>query len=95
MDIERNWKRLVAIKKGCENEKKIDIIHVDVSGILKKKKLVTKDCQTLTDKNSFTIGVGEGHTKTREPPRQQNEEEEVHTILNCISIILKEEVERF
>ncbi len=37
MDIERNWKRLVAIKKGCENEKKIDIIHVDVSGILKKK----------------------------------------------------------
>ena len=35
MDIERNWKRLVAIKKGCENEK-IDIIHVDVSGILKK-----------------------------------------------------------
>ena len=95
MDIERNWKRLVAIKKGCENEKKIDIIHVDVSGILKKKKLVTKDCQKLTDKNSITICVGEGHTKTREPPRQQNEEEEVHTILNCISIILKEEVERF
>ena len=85
----------MAIKKGCENEKKIDIIHVDVSGILKKKKLVTKDCQKLTDKNSITICVGEGHTKTREPPRQQNEEEEVHTILNCISIILKEEVERF
>ena len=81
----------MAIKKGCENDKK-QIKCIETFPEYSEKNGNKRLCQKLTDKNSITIYVWEGHIKTREP-RQQNEEEEVHTILNCISIIVKEEVE--